>query len=324
MAKRSSSASKPGRTKDAKKNSKKKQRILSEEEILKFLEDLVEDFGDDHTDEFLLYVAHESERVRAAAIRALWEGELDRVWPVIRTAAETDSSEEVRSTAVSVMGRYIYEELLQSEGELEGEELEATPEVIREVHAWLVNRLHSSDSSSLEQRRALEALSFCPGEAEHALMRSWSQHADPDLRMTAIFAMGRSAEPSFAEAILKAYEDPEDRVRREAIRAIGEAGLQEGISILEQALNGSDRDYKLEAISALGELGGQRAMELVNPFLEDKDQEVSELANLAVINMEEAQMMEEWENALQDGDDDDLEDDDEDEDEDGEKRPYRH
>lgn len=293
MAKHSNESSKSGSNKHGKKG-KKNKRTLTEEEILEQLDEMAEDFGIDHTDDFLVYVDHASEKIRASAIRCLWEANLDEVWPVLKQTAETDSSEEVRSTAISVMGRYIFEQLLQSDPDADESDLYTDANLILEVRAWLDGVLARPTSTLMERRRTLEALSFFPQDSERALMTEWSQSEDAELRMTAIFAMGRSAEPMFVEPILKAFEDSDDRVRRESLRAIGEAGMVEGLPLLEAVLNGSNREYKLEAISALGELGGDRAEELVQDLVVDADPEISELANLAVVNIEEARMVEDW------------------------------
>jgi len=284
----------------AKKSTKKTSaKVKTVEEIISYLKELSEDFEQDHTDTFLSHVEASDARVRNVAIRCLWEANLEQVWPVLKSHAHGDPDAEVRATAFSVMGRYMYEEMLHDVQGLDGEEIEAPMALLREVHAFLAESLANENLAVLERRRSLEALSYNPGPAELALMEAWNRSEDNDLRMTAVFAMGRSALEQFKPHVLAALHDPQLDVRREAIRAIGEGGYQDCIPQLEALIIGGDRDLMFEAVAALGEVGGSQAIAILEGLTQTNDAELAELAEVAMVNAQELQMFEEYQDSLE-------------------------
>lgn len=317
--------SKSSKSKGPQVKSARPARIKSPAEIVAELENLAEEYEDDHTDTFLSYIDHLDVRVRTTAVRCLWEARLPDVWEPLKRKAEADPDEEVRSTAISVMGRYVYEEMLTELEELDEDELAAPQELLQTVHQTLVGYLNDPALSLLLRRRALEALSYLPDEAELDLMRAWVNDPNPELRMTAIFAMGRSSNPEFEPIVLKALNDPELDVKREAIRAIGEGNFEGGISLLLALVRGSDRELMFEAVSALGEVGGPQAIQELERLNQSEDEELAELAELALLNAQEQQMFQEYGRGLASADEQDDDDDDE-LDEHGEKpfRPLKH
>lgn len=284
----------------AKKSTKKSApKAKTVEETISYLEELSEDFEQDHTDTFLSHVEAPDARIRNVAIRCLWEANLEQVWPVLKSHAQSDPDPEVRATAFSVLGRYMYEEMLHDVQGLAGEEIEAPVELLREVHAFLSESLANEGLALLERRRSLEALSYNPGPAELALMEAWNRSEDNELRMTAVFAMGRSALEKFKPQVLAALNDAQLDVRREAIRAIGEGGYQDCIPHLETLIRGEDRDLMFEAVAALGEVGGSQAITILEGLTLSKDAELAELAEVAMVNAQELQMFEEYQDSLE-------------------------
>lgn len=283
----------------AKKSPKKvAPKAKTVEEIIHWLEELAEDFEQDHTDVFLSHVEHADARVRNVAIRCLWEANLEQVWDVLKTHALGDSDSEVRATAFSVMGRYMYEEMLHDVQELPAEEIEAPLPLLRDIHTFLAECLHNENLPLLERRRCLEALSYNPSDKELVLMENWSKSTDNDLRMTSIFAMGRSSLEKFKPQVLAALEDAHLDVRREAIRAIGEGGYADCIPQLEALIAGNDRDLMFEAVAALGEVGGPRAIAILEGMSGSADAELAELAEVALVNAQEMKMFEEYQDSL--------------------------
>jgi HEAT repeat protein len=266
------------------------------EALVAHLEELTEATEEDHTPEFLAHIVHDAPVVRAIAVRGLWDSDPREVLEPLWRVAEQDADEEVRATAVSVMGRYVYEGLLLDDGDDELAEVE--PSTVTQVRSFLEGLLYDEKQPELVRRRALEALAFDPGPEEMTLMEKWAKSPSPSLRMTAIFSMGRSALESWEKPILRAIDDPDRDVRREAIRAVGEACLETGLPRLERIIEGDDRELMLEAISALGEVGGERAMARLEELIESEDEEVSEVAQLA---LEEAEIYAEELAGLDDG-----------------------
>ncbi len=257
------------------------------EALIAHLEELTEEYDEDHTPEFLSQLTHDAPEVRAVAVRGLWESDPMEVLEPLWRVAEHDVDPEVRATALSVMGRYIYEGLLLGDREDPFTESPLDPETIDRVRGFLEKILFDEQQDVLMRRRALEALAFDPGPEDVALIERWAQDSSSGLRMTAVFAMGRAGLDNFEPLILQALDDSAYEVRREAVRGIGEAGIEKGLPRLELLIQGSDREMQLEAISALGLVGGDRAIELLSELVESEDAEIAELAEAALEAAEE-------------------------------------
>jgi len=254
--------------------------------LVRRLERLAEDFEDDHTPEFIKHLEHPDENVRVAAVRGLWDSPPGEVREQLFRLLDKDASEEVRATAVGVMGRYIYEGLLLTEAADPSDIWEIRYDDVVAARQRLDAILFDNSSPILLRRRALEALSFDPGPEEITLMQKWIRHPDPNVRMSTVFSMGRSELEQWDDAIIKALEDSSLEVRREAIRAIAEAELAEGIPALAVFLEGESRELKMEAIVALGRVGGSDALTFLRQMAGSDDDELAELVCEATENAE--------------------------------------
>lgn len=258
-------------------------------ELVAFLNDLQDEY-DDHTDEFLQYVNHESPEVRIAAVEGLWHSDLNRAADVLLEVAQKDTSPEVQAKAVATMGRYIYEELWGDEDfGVNDEELRdelVQPQLVKKVKQYLAGILADESQPLLKRRRALESLSVNPGEKEKSLIEKWASSDSAELRMTAVFSMGRSGLNDFDERVLAFLEDADPKVQHEAVRAAGELGLEEAIPFFEKYVGGDNKELKFSVIEALENIGGEDAERmLIDIAEEDPDTDVAEAADDALDNI---------------------------------------
>lgn len=191
---------------------------------------------------------HDSE-VRQHAIAALWYSEDPALMKKFIHMLETDISEEVRAAAAEALGHFVLA------GEL-GDIPESTGKV---AEAALLNALKSSDEPLLVHRRSLESLSYSGRDEVPDLIHSAHQHEDLEMRASALFAMGRSADERWQKHILAALTASESPLRYEASRAAGELGLTSAVPRLIQLSQDEDREVQEAAIWALGEIGGDQA-----------------------------------------------------------------
>ncbi len=207
-------------------------------------------------------------RVRAHAIRNLWEDQgLDLVDPFLKFLA-ADPAAEVRTAAATALGIYIYL------GEME--ELPAAQ--LQQLEDALLAVYHGPDTLEV-RRRALESLGFSRRpEAAAALDQAYGE-GDDLLRVSALFAMGRSLDPErWSDMVLDDLQHANLEVRFEAARAAGELQLDEAAPILDRLIDAeSDTDIREICIWALGEIGGDEARRILEARLETADEEFSKI-----------------------------------------------
>lgn len=201
----------------------------------------------------------EADEVRAAAIELLWEDESLETMDKLIEMALNDPSITVRAAAAGNLGHYI---LLGELGDL--------PEsaIVRAQDA--VIRLWNDQSEEIDvRRRALEAIANCGHEIVDSAIQSAYASDDERLRVSAIFAMGRTCDPKWGEIVINVLEGGSDEARFEAARAAGELELEEAVPLLKQLAFDDDVEVKETAIWSLGEIGGKEAVRALELLLRD-------------------------------------------------------
>lgn len=216
------------------------------------------------------------EHVRATAIRNLWEDEgLDLVDPLLNFL-DNDPSPEVRTAAATALGIYVFL------GEME----ELPPEEARRVEDALLAVFNGNDTLEV-RRRALESAGFSHRpEAAAAIDKAYTQ-GDDLLRVSALFAMGRSLDRErWGDTVIEDLGHPNPEVRFEAVRAAGELQLEEAAPVLGELVNEADPEIQELSIWSLGEIGGEEAQSILEELLETADGELSSLIEDALSNAE--------------------------------------
>lgn len=261
--------------------------------------------GDTFTDHLLTiqgFLDDEDADVRAQAVDCLWDYPRSEMMDPLMVLAKQDPSQEVRSKALIILGRYIYEgEMADYDfdwGEMAGlmREGELPEEDFRQVKEFLLDVIHD-ESESLDSRRfAIEAISFLNEPDVFEIIKGAYRHPDVKMKMSAIFAMGRQGNMRWKEIILKELHSPVPDLQYEAVRAAGESYLEEATPyLIELAEVAEDKDLRLAAIFSLGRTGGEGAFELLDELTIYRDKEIREVAEAAMEEWEIYHGLGEWE-----------------------------
>ncbi|WP_119072211.1 HEAT repeat domain-containing protein [Aggregatilinea lenta] len=184
------------------------------------------------------------------------------------------------------------------------------------------------------RRRALEAISNCGREGVKDLIHEAYQSDDLPMRVSAVYAMGRSCDETWAKQILDELSSDEPELRYEAARASGELELQKALPRLIELAYDDDREIQEAAIWAMGEIGGSTARKVLNELAaladdagdDELNDAIAEAQSMATLAGQDLLPLFDFGDLDEDDDDDDLgydllrdEDEDEDEEEDYEE-----
>lgn len=199
--------------------------------------------------------------VREASIEVLWEDESAELVTRLIEMVQWDEVPEVRAAAASALGRFV---LL---GELE----ELPDSAFTTVQEAVVNVLTNLDEDVDVRRRALEAIANSSQEiVEEAIHESYTGD-ERRMQVSAVFAMGRSADPQWSDFVLRELTSDDPEMRYEAARAAGELEIAEAVPHLTRLALDRDREIQDMAIWSLGEIGGKEALRVLNAMAKDAE-----------------------------------------------------
>jgi HEAT repeat protein len=213
--------------------------------------------------------------VRCLAIQILRTYETPDLIPIFLTMIEKDNSPDVRAAAAAAMGEFVYM------GEID----EISSRILRRIEDCLL-RVTTGSDDKLVRRRALEALGVSSRDEVPPLIEKAYAMKDADWQITALFAMGRSADARWKTQVLARLDDSRPGVRAEAAGAAGEIELQEATKPLLKLLRDDDDDVRAAAIWSLSQIGGDRVAAALEALLENnRDEDESELLEDALDNL---------------------------------------
>lgn len=254
-------------------------------------ESILEDMEEHHMADDLLWfeevgrlaLKDKDPSVRVRAINILREYELVDLLPTLVDMSEHDPDAEVRAGAAAALATYIYM------GEVE----DISPSKLKRVEECLL-KLTSSSDTSLVRRRALEALGFSSRKEVVGLIKDAYASNDVDWQITALFAMGRSANSHWNPQVLKKLSHTNPEVRAEAASAAGELEISEAVPTLLELLEDPDLDVRMASIWSLSQIGGSGVREALENLLEmtDIDEEADQIDN-ALENLDFTEEMKE-------------------------------
>jgi len=214
--------------------------------------------------------------VRTRAISILREYELVDLLPRFIDMSEHDPDVSVRAGATAALGVYIYL------GEIEV----ISHSKLMRAEECLLKRISSKDEK-LVLCRALEALGFSSRQEVFGLIDQAYTSGDVEWLISALFAMGRSANSHWNPMVLEVLNHTQPGVRAEAASAAGELEIKKAKPILLELLEDPDIDVRLAAIWALSQVGGSGVREALENYLEsiDDSEEADQIDN-ALENLE--------------------------------------
>jgi len=213
--------------------------------------------------------------VRQLALEALNgnEPKPELLGPVIYRLQQ-DSADEVRAAAAAVLGHYVLA------GELD--EMDAAP-AMRAEDA-LIAVLTDASEPLLVQCRALESIAFSGEIAVRQFIEDAYYSPWEELRVSALTAMGRSADIRWRRMVRAELRNPSPAMRAEAAIACGELEAKAALSDLLDMLGDDEQQVRLAAIFALGRIGGKQARRALEELAAGADEE-SLAAELALDDM---------------------------------------
>jgi HEAT repeat protein len=225
---------------------------------------------------FRLGLSDEDAEVRALAVDGLWEDRSPALADTLLELLSSDPSILVRSAAATGLGRFVLlAELEEVEERLGTRIVEALWKVIQDP------------SEALEpRRRATEAISYSGREGVHELIDQAHRHASEKMRISAVFSMGRSADPVWGPTVIGELGSSSPEMRFEAVRACGELELRESVTNVIRLIADSDREVQQAAISALGKIGGQEARRALILCCESEDEVIAAAGDEALSELE--------------------------------------
>jgi HEAT repeat protein len=189
--------------------------------------------------------------VRQLAVAALWEDEGSDLIPTFLDLVDRDPSQDVRAGAAQGLARFAE---LAAEGDLD-------PDVADRLRRTLVAVAADPTEPYLIRRRALETVAAFGRDADIVdLIRDAYDADDAGLRVGALYAMGRSCDVGWLDALVHEFESPDAEMRYEAARASGELGDDRAIPGLSSLAMEEDAEVRQAAIGALGRIGGTPAV----------------------------------------------------------------
>lgn len=251
--------------------------------IVRHLADIVEDnFMVDFSPIFARSLQDAQPEVRVAALDGLWDATDLKMIPVITRLLQEDPDVQVRAAAAGSLGHYV---LLAEWGQLPERIL---PKLIETMLA-----VYDAEDTAVSIRRVLlEGL----GAADHPRINDLIVHAyesgDQAMQMSAIFAMGNSADRRWSVTVLGEMQSPYEEMRVEAARAAGSIGNSDFVPQLAELAYDEDVAVQLAAIAALGQIGGDEVQRILADMLDDSEnEEDDELLDAVEEALEEAAMM---------------------------------
>jgi HEAT repeat protein len=240
--------------------------------LLALIESAETNFELDFRDIGHMALGDESPVVRALAIDLLWEDESPGLMDRLLQMAVQDESVEVRASAASALGRFA---LLGELAELRAEDLTRVQDVLVEIH-------FDTQEDMDVRRRALEALANSTHEAvDDAIVEAY-QSDDTRMRVSAVFAMGRTSDAQWTPQVMAELESDEPELRFEAARAAGELELQDAVPILAQLAFEADVETRDTAIWSLGEIGGKEAVRVLKVLADEAEERDDEDLQAAI------------------------------------------
>lgn len=249
------------------------------ESLLEDLEDLYDADTLVSFDELARFaLVDENARVRASALRLLWDYQGTDLIPVFSRLLEKDPDEIVRALAASLLGQYIFL------GELE----QISASSLHAIEEQLFQTIESSETK-LVRRRALESLGYSSRDEVDPIITNAFESGDPEWMASALFAMGRSNDEKWVPIVMEMLDHHERDVQIEAVRASGTLEIEKARKPLLQMIKAGIDDPELRTTVAwsLSQIGGDQVGAALAKLLKKaENDEEAEIIQNAIDNLE--------------------------------------
>lgn len=232
--------------------------------ITRHLADMVEEaYFVDYSPIFRLGIDDASSDVRVAALDGLWDStDTSFVRPLI-AMMQSDPDVDVRVAAAKALAHYV---VLAEWGQIP---LRVSAPIIEVLLA-----VYEADETAVPiKRAALEGLGAAAHPRVETLIEEAYKAKFEEMRISAVFAMGNTADDRWLPIVLVELENPDVEMQLEAIRAAGLLGRSDAIEPLSDMLEENDSDIRAAVIVALGQIGGDGPQALLARMMDDPEHE---------------------------------------------------
>lgn len=198
---------------------------------------------------FFVGLQDPDEIVRVKSIEGLWECESRWLIDCLITILKEDSKELVRAAAATALGKFA---MLAELNKLR-------PEDGAKIESELLAVIDHPNEKIEVRRRAIEAIAPLSQPRVKQIIQDTYESNDARMRISAIYAMGRSADPVWLPTLVRELGSTDADMRFEAAVACGELGEEGAVSYLVKLVDDLDSQVQLSAIAALGKIGGSEA-----------------------------------------------------------------
>lgn len=262
-----------GEEKDLLDNAWATMDVTTRRRVVRELADLAEsDVYADFTAVFRRAVDDPDPEVRAQAIDGLWENENVSLMFKLLEILHEDEVEAVRARAAAGLGRFV----------LTGELGHLSDRGLSRIVEALYETIEDGRLSTELRRRAVESIAYSSDERVRGVINRAIQAPHRKMRVSAIFAMGRSADKYWCETVREYLESDDAEMRYEAARAAGELEDAGAVDSLTQLVSDTDSEVRQAAIWSLGQIGGKRARRVLERLVTHKDPLIAEAAEEAM------------------------------------------
>lgn len=246
-------------------------------EIVSKIVDLAEDNVElDFAALFRRLLKDEDPGIRVKAIDGLWENQERSLIDPLTRLLTTDPEDLVRCAAAQAMGRFA---LLAEMGKLFGRDKDR-------LAAILLRVIDNVEETVDVRRRAIEAVAPLTLDRIPEIIREAYESELPNLRASAIYAMGLTCNPDWIDLLLDELDNDDPEMRYEAAVALGEIGEEEPAPKVALLIEDTDPLVQAAALNALGNIGGEVAKRLLEQAVRHDDPRIVELAELALRSLD--------------------------------------
>jgi HEAT repeat protein len=222
-----------------------------------------ENYVVDFAPAFRYLLADDDPAVRLAALDGLWDSSNLAVVDTIITLMKNDADTQVRAASAATLGHYV----------LMGEWGQINERVAARIVDALLAQFTREGEASAVRRAVLESLGNAAHPAIPDLIDRSYDSGDDSMRISAVFAMGRTADRRWMPIILDELRNPDMEMRLEAVRAAGNLGFSDPVDQLVDLLYDDDLEIHLATIAALGQIGSESASEALQELADNPDAE---------------------------------------------------
>ena len=197
------------------------------------------------------------------SLDGVWDSTDTHLVPPIIAMLRGDANVGVRAAAARALAHYV---LLAEWGQIR-------PGAASPIVEALLAEYDRPNVAPEVKRAALEAVAASNQPRIPDLILNAYDDGPDELQLSAIFAMGLTADQRWLPILDDEMQSPSADFRAEAARAAGSLGSADSIDALEGLLSDADIEVAMAAVYALGQIGGDRATELLTRLAEDPNYE---------------------------------------------------